>query len=100
MGRQPFTNAISYLRGTFGTGVGEDECKLVATKPRGNVRFTSATPNHRRRFDQGAAAGLVPVVVVDALEPIEVEEQERQRTARTRRPLGLAAQHLVQVPRV
>ena len=65
---------------------------------RATMSVSRARPaNHRRGFDQGPAAGQVAVRVVDALEPVEVEEQQRQRTARTRGALGFPPQHLVQV---
>ena len=64
-------------RGTFGAGVGQDDCKLVATKPGDDVGFTRAAANHRCGFDERPAAGLVPVGIVDALETVEVQEQQR-----------------------
>src|SRR4029078_4125763 len=48
----------------------------------------------------GAAAIEVAVRVVDRLEPVEIDEQQRQRPSAARRPLGLAPHHLRQVPRV
>ena len=41
-----------------------------------------------------------PWLSLTRLEPVEVQEQQRQRTARARRALGFPSQHLVQVPGV
>jgi hypothetical protein len=40
------------------------------------------------------------MAVVDALEPVQVDKQQRQRSAAARRSFRLAPQHLEQVPRV
>ena len=50
--------------------------------------------------DERAASAQVPISVVHRLEPVEVQEQQRQRTAAARRALRFAVQHLVQVARV
>ena len=52
------------------------------------------------RFDERPAAEQVAVGVVDALEAVQIDEQQRQRPAAAHRALGLLAQDLVQVPRV
>ena len=77
MGAQSLTNTVSYRRGTLGTGVGQDECKLVATKARDDVGFSRAAANHRCGFHERPAAGLVPVCIVDPFETVEVQEEQR-----------------------
>ena len=54
----------------------------------------------RGRLDQRPAAAQMAVRVVDRLEAVEVEEQQRQRPAAARGALGFPPQHLVQVARV
>src|SRR5687768_14540692 len=94
---KPFTNSVTYLRGTFRAGVGQDDCKLVAAKAGHDVGFTGAAANDGSRFDQRPTASQVSVLVVDAFETVEVHEEQRKRSARTRGALGFTAQHLVQV---
>ena len=48
-------------------------------------RFPGRTADDGRRLDQRLAAGEVAVGVVDLLEAVEVEEQQRQRPAAARR---------------
>ena len=68
---------------------------------RATMSVSRAQPRITRgRLDQRAAAGQVAVRVVDRLEPVEIDEQQRQRPAAARGALGFPAQHLVQVARV
>src|ERR671918_1457378 len=48
------------------------------------IPFTRAGPDDRRGFDQRLAAGEVTVPVVDHLEAVQVEKQERKRAAASR----------------
>ena len=75
-------------------GVGQDQRELVAAEPRDDVGFARARADHRRRFDQRPAAEQMPVGVVDRLEAVEIDEQQRQRPAAARGALGFAPQHL------
>ena len=77
MFRQSFTDTVSYRRGTFGASVGQDDCKLVTTKPGDNVGFSGAAPDYRGSFDECQASRLVPVCIVDSLETVEVQKNER-----------------------
>ena len=52
------------------------------------------------RLDEGAAAEQVAVGVVDLLEAVQVDEEQRQRPAAAHRALGFLAKRVVQVPRV
>ena len=86
--------------GAFRAGVGQDQREFVAAEAGDDVGFTGAPADHGAGFDQRLAARQVPVAVVDLLEAVEVEEQQRQRAAAAHRALGFAAQHQVQVARV
>ena len=52
------------------------------------------------RLDERPAAEEMPVGVVDLLEPIEVDEQQRQRLAGAHGPFAFPPEHLGQIPRV
>ena len=75
--RESLSNTVSNRRGTFGASVGQDDCKLVTTKPGDNVGFSGAAPDHRGSFDERQASRLVPVCIVDSLETVEVQKNER-----------------------
>jgi hypothetical protein len=62
--------------------------------------FTGAAADHAGRFDERAAPEQVAVRVVDLLETVQVDEQQRQGTPASRCPLGLATQHLREIARV
>ena len=81
MNAQSLTDAVSHRRGTFGSGVRQHDSKLVTTKPGDDVGFTRASTNDGGGFHERPASGLVPVRIVDSLETVEVQEQQRQRTA-------------------
>ena len=74
--REPFTNTVTHLR-RHRAGVGQDDCELIAAKPGHDIGFIRA----RRMISAAltsATPGLVPMLVVDALETIEVHEQQRR----------------------
>ena len=83
MNAQSLADAVSYCRGTFGASVGQYDCELIATKPGDDVGFTRATANDRCGFHERPASSLVPVHIVDSLETVEVQEEQRQGTSRT-----------------
>ena len=93
-------NTLADRRRAFAAGVGQDQRELVAAEARDHVGLARALANQPRRLDQRAAAVQVAVRVVDRLEPVEVDEQQRQRPAAARGALGFPAQHLRQVARV
>ena len=96
----PVADALAHPQGALGAGVGQHDGELVAAEAGDDVGLTRRAANHPGGLDQRPAAGQVAVRVVDALEAVEVDEQQRQRPAAARRPLGLATQHLVQIARV
>ena len=86
--------------GAFAARVRQDQRELVAAEARDHVRLARAQADDAGRFDQRAAPEQMAVRVVDRLEPVEIDEQQRQRPAAARRALGLAAQHLREIARV
>ena len=65
-----------------------------------HVGLARALANQSGGLDQRPAAVEMAVRVVDRLEPVQVDEQQRQRPAAARGALGFPAQHLRQVARV
>src|SRR5215471_2933402 len=80
--------------------VGQDQGELVSAEPRDDVGFARALADDARRFDQRAAAEKVAVRVVDPLESVQVDEEERQRPSASGRALGFPPQYLREVARV
>ena len=74
-------------------GAGEDERELVAAEPAGDVAAARDVGEHLGDTAQHSVAGQVAVGVVDALEPVEVDEQQ-SRWRRTLRGGDLVAEHL------
>ena len=93
-------NALADRRRAFAARVGQDQRELVAAEARHDVGLARAQANQPRGLDQRPAAVEVAVRVVDRLEPVEIDEQQRQRPAAARGALGFTAQHLRQVARV
>ena len=79
--RSPTANAPS------ATGIGQNQREFIAAEPGHHVGFTGTPADDGRCFDQRAAAAEVAMGVVDRLEAVEVDEQQRQRTAVSRCPL-------------
>src|SRR5688572_8061331 len=77
MNAQSLTDAVSHCRGTFGASVGQHDCELVATETGDDVGFTRAASNYGCGFHERPASGLMPVLIVDSLETVEVQEQQR-----------------------
>ena len=66
-------------------GIRQDQRELVAAEPRDHVRLPRAASDDGGGLDERLAARQVAVRVVDLLEAVEVEEQQRQRPAAARR---------------
>ena len=58
--------------------VGEDDIELVAADPGHGVRLPDVSLNLAGDLFQQLVPGLVAQRVVDLLEPVEVQEQDRQ----------------------
>ena len=79
VGREPIADALADRHGAVAGGVGQDERELVAAEPGDDVGFARAGANHAGRFHERTAAEQMPVRVVDRLEAVEIDEQQRQR---------------------
>ena len=65
---------------------GLDDGELVAAEPGDQLVAAHRRPEPLRRRDQQGVAGRVAVNVVDRLEAVEVDAQDRDRLGRIRRP--------------
>src|SRR6478735_774613 len=81
-------------------GIGQHQCKLVAAKPGHHIGLPRATLNDGGGLHEGAAAKQMPMGIVDGLEAVQVDEQQRKRTATARSALGFATEYLVEVTRI
>ena len=102
-GSEPWTpacvrlaQALGELERAPGAGVGQDDGELVAAHPVGEVRAAARGPDRVGQRLQALVAGLVAVRVVDGLEVVDVEEQERQRHAGARERPAARARGLVE----
>src|SRR5262245_13832532 len=98
--RKTLADALADSERTLSPGVRQDEGEFVAAKARHDVGFSRAPADNGRSFNEGPAAILMPVVVVDALETVKIDEEQRQRPAATRGTLGFLMQHKIQIARV
>jgi hypothetical protein len=79
-------------------GVGQDARKLLAAVARHHIgRTIQAALQCLGSAAQAVIARLVPVEIVEALEEVDVEQQQRQRRAVAPRTLPLVEQSLVEV---
>jgi hypothetical protein len=75
---------------------GQDHGELIAAQPRHRVRTAHAQADAARRFHQHGVALLVAQRVVDVLEIVEVDEQQRQLQALAPRLLDFLVQAVVE----
>src|SRR5262249_16839834 len=61
--------------------VGEQQHELVATNAGELISRTQHCLRRRREVDQRRVTGLVTLDVVDLLQPVEIQERDRQRPA-------------------
>ena len=97
---EPVADALGDRHGASRPVSGRISAEFVAAEPGDDVGFPGAAADDGGRLDQRLAAREVAVAVVDLLEAVQVEEQQRQRPSAARRALGLAPQHQVEVARV
>ena len=57
---------------------GKQHDEFVATEPGDAIRFSRDRPEARSRFDQQRITGIVAQRVIDVLEPVEVDQQQRE----------------------
>ncbi|MEZ5283409.1 MAG: hypothetical protein R2712_01105 [Vicinamibacterales bacterium] len=98
MGFDAVPDALPHRHGFSGAGVEQDDRELVATPNGNDVGLAHRPPDDGRCLDEGAAAGQVAVGVVDGLEPVQVQEEQRERPARARCALGFPSQDVIQIP--
>ena len=96
----PLADASADGVGAVRAGFGQDQRELVAAEPRHDVRFPRAARMTAAASTSARLPEQVAVGVVDRFEPVQVDEQQRERPAAAHRALGFPAQRLVQVARV
>jgi hypothetical protein len=77
--------------------LGEDDRELLAADPRGEVRRPHLALDRPRERLEHAVAGLVAVGVVEPLEVVEVDHDERERAPVAARPRDLLRELAVEV---
>ena len=77
-------------------GIRERDAELLAAVTKQDVAVADTLEHAVRDGLQGDVAGGMPVLVVDGLESIDVDHDERQRCAVTVRELHLAVEHLAE----
>ena len=77
-GRQ---QATSDDPGALGVGVRQEDRELVATDPEGTIDPAQARDGEAAEVGQGPVAGGVALLVVDRLELVDVQQDERDRDA-------------------
>ena len=84
----------------LGLAARDQHQELVAAPAEHVVRLADVAQQERGDFAQHAVAGLVAERVVDHLEAIDVDEDDRQRRLVAAMPLQLAADDFVEEPPV
>src|SRR5690348_16571675 len=79
------------------TGLGQDDRELVAAHPARDVHRPHGLAETFRDLGENAVAGQMPDAVVDRLEVVEVEEDERDAAAVPLGPEHLTAKRLMEV---
>ena len=74
-------DTFRHRHGALAAGVRQNHSKLVAAEPGRNVGLAGAAVDDDAGLDKRFAASLMAVGIVDLLETVQVEEQERQGTA-------------------
>ena len=100
VGGDSLADALAHRIRAVAAGIRQDQSELVAAEARHHVGLARAAANDRGRLDQCAAAGQMPMRVVDRLEAVQVDKEQRERPSAARRALGFATQDLIQIPRV
>lgn len=90
-------DAPADLDGVLVAGIGKDDRELVATVARGEIaRPARRLADDRSRLPEALVPGLVAIGIVELLEVIDIEHQQRQRRARADGAVPLAAQRGVE----
>ena len=77
-------------------GLLQNDHELVAAEPRHDIARTQRTAQPAADLHQQHVAGVVSQRVVDDLEPVEVDEQQRELPLVARGGIDRAAQHAVE----
>jgi len=75
------THTVGEERGLVQRGVRDQASKLLAADPREQIAWPQQGGGHPAEGCDDDVAGLMPELVVDLLEPIEIEQQQRNGLA-------------------
>src|SRR5205809_2150948 len=90
------THALPEDRGTFNRSLGKDEHEFLPAVARHVVDGTHRTAEQRSHLSQNVVAAQVTVLVIDVLEVIEVDHQERELLLESSGAIDFDAQALEQ----
>ena len=88
------------LAGAIETHLWSDQRELLPTNARDHVVLTQAPEGHGTELPQNGVARQVAERVVDMLEVVDVEHQERERALVALGACDLFIQHLIEIPLV
>ena len=89
-------DALAHRTRLLLVGVRKHHAELVTAQPREQVTVTQRPAAEARDRAQHVVADRMPEHVVDRLEPVEVEEQHRERPAVAARTRELAPQRVIE----
>ena len=85
-------DACGHLAGRLGGRLRQEQGELVAAIPSRGVHRAGVLAKHIGHATDGAAAGQVPVTIVDLFEAVEVHQQNRKSAASAPRTLQFSLQ--------
>src|SRR3954469_16986569 len=92
----PLADALGEMLRTFLAGLRQHDDELLAAVAGHLVDLANLFPDPVRDLDEHCVAHQVPMRVVDLLEAVEVQHQQRQRPAEARSTVDLACQRLLE----
>src|SRR3954471_314785 len=91
------TKIVTAASSVLASGFRKDETQLFSTVASQTLLAPRAVPKHSGQLTQHEVAGQVPVPVVHVLEVVDVDQQDGQRAAVSRRACDLTLEKLKQV---
>ncbi len=97
LGRWRLASSSAFLRGRRLVGLGQQDQELVAAPAEDQVRLAHARRQIVRHELEHPVPDRVAAHVVDLLEPVDVDQEDRERAPVAARARELAADHVVEV---
>jgi len=92
--RYPRTQPFPGAGGPLPIGFRQYDREFVTSETRREIGLPRALPEQRRHLDQRPASARMPMAVVDPLEPVEVDDDQRQRPSGAGRTRHLPAKSI------